>query len=161
MSVAITVRVLNGWRPMTVRNVVVLGNGTMGSGAAAVFAAAGLKTWLLARTREKAEAGRTRADQLAKGAAAPHLTAGTYDSELFVALEDADLVLETVAEDLELKRGVFELLDRSRNPDTIVATITSGLSIRELCADRSEAFRRNSNSPLADYSFTFIPLAAA
>jgi len=128
---------------MTVRHVVVLGNGTMGSGAAAVFAAAGLETWLLARTRDKAEAGRARADQLAKGAAAPHLKAGTYDSDLFAALEDADLVLETVAEDLELKRGVFELLDRARNPDTIIATITSGLSIGGLCADRSDGFRRH------------------
>jgi 3-hydroxyacyl-CoA dehydrogenase len=138
-----SVRVLNTQRRMTVRNVVVLGNGTMGSGAAAVFAAAGLHTHLLARTRDKADAGRMRADQLAKGAAAQHLTAGTYDTDLIGALEDADLVFETLAEDLELKRGVFELIDRMRNPDTIVATVTSGLPIRALCADRSDGFRRH------------------
>ena len=46
-----------------IRNVVVLGaNGAMGSGSGAVFAAAGIPTVFLARTKDKAEAGRARAE---------------------------------------------------------------------------------------------------
>ena len=50
-----------------IRSVVVLGaNGAMGSGSGAVFAAAGIPTVFLARTREKAEAGRERAESMVK-----------------------------------------------------------------------------------------------
>jgi len=130
---------------MSIRKVVILGaNGAMGSGAAALFAGAGIPTVLLARTRAKAEAGRARADRLAKGtlADAP-IRCGSYDEDLALALADADLVLEAVAEDLPTKRAMFEPIDRLRAPRTIVATVSSGLSIGAMCADRSPAFRRN------------------
>ncbi|MBX3160655.1 MAG: 3-hydroxyacyl-CoA dehydrogenase family protein [Deltaproteobacteria bacterium] len=128
---------------------VVLGaNGAMGSGAGAIFAAAGIPTMLLARTLEKAESGRARAEQLTKNEAARALLArsievGTYASELGYALAGADLVLEAVTEDLATKREVFGLVDRLRGDDTIVATVSSGLSIAALCSERSESFRRH------------------
>jgi 3-hydroxyacyl-CoA dehydrogenase len=131
----------------SIQRVVILGaNGAMGAGAGAVCAAAGIPTTLLARTREKAEAGRARAEQLTKGKSAKAIACGTYEADLSRALEDADLVLEAVAEDAAVKRGVFAELDRlladaARVP--IVATVSSGLSIGELCAERSERFRRS------------------
>ena len=128
----------------TIRKVVILGaNGAMGSGSGAVFAAAGIPTVFLARTLEKAEAGRARADQLTKGKAQRAITCGTYSQDLGHALGDADLVFEAVAEDLATKREVFALIDRLRNADTIVATVSSGLSIGLMCADRSESFRNH------------------
>jgi len=116
----------------------------MGAGSGAVFAAAGIPTVFLARTLEKAEAGRARAEQLGKGKIPPKtISCGTYSSDLGSALADADLIFEAVAEDLATKREVFALIDRLRNEHTIVATVSSGLSIGQLCADRSASFRRN------------------
>lgn len=128
----------------SIRKVVILGaNGAMGAGSGAVFAAAGIPTALLARTSEKAEAGRARADQMTKGKAGPAIWCGTYSEDLGRALADADLIFEAISEDPATKRAMFEVIDRLRNPDSIVATVSSGLSIRNLCADRSESFQRN------------------
>jgi 3-hydroxyacyl-CoA dehydrogenase len=151
----------------SIRKVVVLGaNGAMGSASGAVFAAAGVPTVLLARTLDKAEAGRARAEQLAKGAVAPDaISCGTYASDLGHALADADLVFEAVAEDVATKRELFALIDRLRNADTIVATGSSGLAIRSLCAGLSAGFRRNFlgvhlfNPPTAIVGCELIPHA--
>jgi 3-hydroxyacyl-CoA dehydrogenase len=129
----------------SIRKLVVVGaNGTMGAAAGAVFAAAGISTVLLARTQDKAEAGRARAEQLARGRIPlDAISCGTYASDLGHALADADLVFEAITDDATTKRELFSLIDRLRNADTIVATATSGLSIRSLCAERSASFRRH------------------
>ena len=114
----------------------------MGSGAAALFAAAGVSTVLLARTREKAETGRTRAVKLVKGKLAA-IDIGTYDDDLVRAVGRADLVFEAVTEDLAIKREVLAVIDRLRPRGTIVATVTSGLSIGTMCEGRSEDFQRH------------------
>jgi 3-hydroxyacyl-CoA dehydrogenase len=126
-----------------IRKIVVLGaNGAMGSGSGAVFASAGIPTVFLARTLEKAEAGRTRAEQLAKGKVpTKSIAIGTYDSDLAHVVAEADLIFEAVAEDLEVKKQVFALIDRVKAPGAIIATVSSGLSIAEMCEGRSEAFR--------------------
>jgi 3-hydroxyacyl-CoA dehydrogenase len=116
----------------------------MGSGSGAVFAAAGIPTTFLARTLDKAEAGRARAEQLAKGKIAPSMIAvGTYDCDLAKTVSEADLIFEAVAEDLETKQQVFGLIDRARAPGSIVATVSSGLSIAAMAEGRSEDFRRH------------------
>ena len=132
----------------SIRKVVVLGaNGAMGSGSGAVFAAAGIQTVMLARTLEKALAGRMRAEQLAKGKVSTGAIAcGTYQ-DVLEHVGDADLIFEAVSEDLATKREVFEMIDRVvgdrlRDHEAIVATVSSGLSIGGMCADRSDGFRR-------------------
>ena len=121
-----------------IRKVVVLGgNGVMGAGAGALFAGVGLSTVLLARTIEKAEIGKARAEKLAKRELP--ITCGTYD-DLAQSLRDADFVLESVAEDLETKRSLFAAVDRVAN-HAIVATVSSGLSIAAMCEGRSHSFR--------------------
>ncbi len=129
----------------SIRKIVVLGaNGAMGSGSGAVFACAGVPTVFLARSLEKAEAGRARAEQLAKGKLPPKsIRCGTYDDDLAHVVAEADLIFEAVAEDLETKRHVFAVIDRVRAPGTIVATVSSGLSISAMCAERSEDFRHH------------------
>ncbi|HEX7700823.1 MAG TPA: 3-hydroxyacyl-CoA dehydrogenase family protein [Kofleriaceae bacterium] len=122
----------------SIRKVVVLGgNGVMGAGAGALFAGVGLPTVLLARTIEKAESGKARAEKLAKRELP--ITCGTYD-DLAQSLRDADFVLESVAEDLETKRNLFAAVDRAPN-HAIVATVSSGLSIAAMCEGRSPEFR--------------------
>jgi 3-hydroxyacyl-CoA dehydrogenase len=125
-----------------IRKIVVLGaNGAMGSGAGAMFASAGLPTVMLARTKEKAEAGKLRAEQLAKTKLA--LRVGTYDDDLAHEASEADLVFEAVSEHLDIKREVFALIDRVRAPGSIVASVSSGLSIGAMCNGRSEEMRRH------------------
>src|SRR3954462_2203173 len=128
-----------------IRKIVVLGaNGAMGSGSGAVFASAGIPTVFLARTLEKAEAGRTRAEQLAKGKVpAKSIHIGTYDSDLAHVVAEADLVFEAVAEDIEIKKQVFALIDKVKAPGAIVATVSSGLSIAEMCVGRSAEFKKH------------------
>jgi 3-hydroxyacyl-CoA dehydrogenase len=128
----------------SIKNVVVLGaNGAMGSGSGAVFAAAGIQTVFLARTKEKAEAGRSRAESMVKSTAISRfITTGSYD-ELERAVAAADLVFEAVAEDLETKRTFFARVDKARKPDAIVATVSSGLSIAAMCAGQSDSFRKH------------------
>jgi len=128
----------------TIRKVVVLGaNGTLGSAAAAMFAAAGVPTVLLARTPDRAETARIRAEQLARGRRSlAGIGAGTY-ADLEHALTGADLVFEAVTEDPAIKRDLFAVIDRLRDARTIVATATARLSIASLAAGRSASFQRN------------------
>jgi len=128
-----------------IRSVVVLGaNGAMGSGSGAVFAAAGIPTQFLARSKEKAEAGRARAESMVKSTAISRfITTGSYDADLESAVAGADLVFEAVAEDLDTKRTFFARVDRARKQDAIVATVSSGLSIAAMCAGQSDGFRRH------------------
>jgi len=151
----------------SIRKIVVVGaNGAMGAAAGAVFAAAGIPTVFLARTQDKAEAGRARAEQLTRGRIPPDtISCGSYASDLGHALAEADLVLEAVSEDMATKRGLFALIDRLRRADAIVATGTSGLSIASLCAERSASFRCNFlgihlfNPPTAIVGCELIPHA--
>lgn len=128
-----------------IRKVVVLGaNGAMGSGGGEIFAAQGIETVFLARDHEKAREGVDRAQNLARSEKVGNfIQLGTYDHDLAAEVENADLVLEALAEDLELKRVFFEQVDRVRRPDTIVATVSSGLSIAGMARGRSESFRRH------------------
>jgi 3-hydroxyacyl-CoA dehydrogenase len=127
-----------------IRKVVVLGaNGAMGAGSGEVFAAAGIPTVFLARTAEKAAAGLERAVGMAKAeAVAAFIRCGSYD-DLAVEVADADLVFEAVAETLPLKQRFFEQVDAARKPGSILATVSSGLSIAAMCAGRSADFARH------------------
>jgi len=116
----------------------------MGAGSGEVFAAAGIHTTFLARTRDKAEQGRARAEKLAKATAiAKLIDVGTYDADFDAAVGEADLVFEAVAEDMELKKQYMARIDKVRQPGSVVATVSSGLSIAGIVADCSEDLRKH------------------
>jgi 3-hydroxyacyl-CoA dehydrogenase len=125
--------------------VVILGaNGTMGAGAGCVFAGAGFNVTMLARDADKAKEGLTDAQNAARAEAlAERIQLGCYDGDLARCISDAHIIFESLAEDLPLKRKFFELIDKNRRPDSIVATGSSGLSIAEMARGRSDSFRRN------------------
>jgi 3-hydroxyacyl-CoA dehydrogenase len=125
--------------------VVIIGaNGTMGAGAGCVFAGAGYNVTMLARSAGKAEEGLADAQNDARAEAiAERIALGAYDADLGRTVGEAGLVFESLAEDLPLKRQFFELIDKSRRPDAIIATGSSGLSIEEMARGRSDSFRRN------------------
>jgi len=130
--------------PRDIRKVVVLGaNGAMGAGSAEVFAAAGIATVLLARTRDKAAEGRKRVEKLAKAEAIGRfLSVGSYEEDLERECADADLIFEAVSEEMALKKVFFARVDAVRKPDAIVATVSSGLSIAGMTAGQSASFAK-------------------
>jgi 3-hydroxybutyryl-CoA dehydrogenase len=62
-------------------------------------------------------------------------------TDLFEALENADLVVECVFENLELKKNVFKQLDKNTPPDSILASNTSNLNITEIATATKRADR--------------------
>ena len=74
---------------------------------------------------------------------AEQISPGTYDADLVPALEQADIVFEALTEDMALKREFFAMVDRYRNPASLVATNSSGLSIAGMSRGFSDSFRRN------------------
>jgi 3-hydroxybutyryl-CoA dehydrogenase len=120
----------------------VVGSGTMATGIAEVFAKAGYPVTLVARTDGKLDAAREAVERsLARAVERGKLEAGAADAAAgrisgSTSREDlatADLVVEAVAEDLEVKQEVFRDLDRLTRPGAILATTTSSLPIIE-CA---------------------------
>ncbi len=128
-----------------IEHVVVLGaNGTMGYGSAALFTQAVPRVTFLARSKDKAEEGLAAAiKQVRSPTVATRAEAGDYDSDLEAAVSKADLVFEALTEDFDIKKDMFDRVEKVRRDDAIVATVTSGLSINALCKGRGDSFRRH------------------
>ncbi len=128
-----------------IERVVVLGaNGTMGFGSAALFTTAVPEVTFLARTKEKAQEGLAAAiKQVRSPTVGSRSKVGDYDNDLASAVADADLVFEALTEDMAIKKEIFDKIEAARRDDSIVATVTSGLSINSLCKGRSDSFRKN------------------
>jgi len=129
----------------SIDHVVVLGaNGAMGLGSGALFTTAVPRVTFLARTKEKADGGLAAAVKMVRSSTvANRVDTGSYDEDLDRVVAEADLIFEAVTEELDLKKHFFERIDKARRPDSIVATVTSGLSINQLAEGRSESFRKH------------------
>ena len=124
---------------MTALRAVVVGTGMMGPGIAATLATGGITTCLVSRSSKSAEEGLLcarsilghMADQcLLSPAQLP--TALDYlrcSIELDGEVSAADLVVESIPEDLTMKQRFFQRLSRVGPKETILASNTSGLSI--------------------------------
>jgi 3-hydroxybutyryl-CoA dehydrogenase len=124
--------------------VAVVGAGTMGTGIAQVALEGGWGVRLydpapgaVERARERIRTGLVRRATKA-GEAEPErwsdarLTGLRSATELPVAVQGAQLVIEAAVEDLELKRRLFAELDEHASPDAILATNTSALSVTSI-----------------------------
>ncbi|MFL6155501.1 MAG: 3-hydroxyacyl-CoA dehydrogenase NAD-binding domain-containing protein [Marmoricola sp.] len=124
----------------------VVGTGTMASGIVQVFAAAGYDVVFVGRGEDKVAgvvAGitkgldklieRGKSDEETKTAILGRLTGATSRE----ALADVDIVVEAIAEDLELKLELFRDFDRIIKAGAILATTTSSLPITQLAAATS------------------------
>ncbi|HUH01384.1 MAG TPA: 3-hydroxyacyl-CoA dehydrogenase family protein, partial [Kofleriaceae bacterium] len=145
-----------------IRRVAVLGAGVMGSGIAAHCANAGIPVLLLdivpPNLDEKARQSRAARNQFADGALAKMLkarpapffhpsnarliTTGNFDDDLD-QVADYDLVIEAIIERLDIKRSLFEKLEKLLDDDTLLASNTSGLRIADMVEGRSQAFKKN------------------
>lgn len=119
----------------------VVGSGTMASGIAEVLAKGGIDVVLVARSAEKANQAIARIEaSLNKAVEKEKLTAEERDAALLRVrgtaslreLSYADLVVEAVVEDLEVKKALFVELDRTCKEGAILATTTSSLPVIDL-----------------------------
>ncbi|MFK7752241.1 MAG: 3-hydroxyacyl-CoA dehydrogenase NAD-binding domain-containing protein [Sedimentitalea sp.] len=138
---------LKGVTPRTVTGIGVIGGGTMGAGIATSALLAGLNVTMLEMSAEAAEAARGRIEGNLQGA----LKRGKITGEKFEtltqkaltlatdysALKDADLVIEAVYEDMDVKKTVFKQLDAVCKPGAVLASNTSYLNIDEIAATTS------------------------
>src|SRR2546426_315163 len=130
-----------------VRNVAVLGAGTMGAQIAAHAANAGLLVLLLDVTLEQARAGLKGLEKSSPAALfvpekIRQIDIGTIDKDLG-RLRQADWTIEAIVENLDIKKQLLEKVDKARRPGSLITTNTSGLSITALAAGRTEDFRRH------------------
>ncbi|MCK6439790.1 MAG: 3-hydroxyacyl-CoA dehydrogenase family protein [Planctomycetes bacterium] len=127
---------------MAIDTIAVIGSGTMGHGIAQVAAQAGYTTFIYdideGRVRKAID---TIRDNLSKGVEKGKVEAGVRDATLAKlkgtanlkeAVASADLVIEAVPEQLDLKRKVFNDLDTVCKPGCIYASNTSSLSVSAL-----------------------------
>ena len=128
---------------MEVKTIGVIGAGTMGSGIAQVAAEAGFQVIMrdiedsfvkrglgiieknLNRAVEKGKKSREDADAIL------NRVRGT---SLIDDLKDANLIIEAVVENMELKKELYSELERVCPPETVFASNTSGLSITEMAS---------------------------
>lgn len=127
-----------------IRSITVLGAGTMGLGIAHVSAAGGFSTILYDISRDILDRALEQLRKnLAQGVDKGKLSSAERDAALgrlrmetdfAPAVRDADLVIEAVPEELELKLATFRRLDELTRPTALLATNTSALSITEMAA---------------------------
>ncbi|MDM9558796.1 3-hydroxyacyl-CoA dehydrogenase NAD-binding domain-containing protein [Bordetella petrii] len=130
-------------QPRPLEHLGVVGGGTMGAGIAVAMLDAGLPVVMVEQDDAALARGRARVEQVydllikkgrldAAGKAermARYRGATSYD-----ALADADLIVEAVFEDMDVKTAVFAALDRVAKPGAVLASNTSYLDIDRIAA---------------------------
>jgi 3-hydroxybutyryl-CoA dehydrogenase len=127
-----------------IRRVVVVGAGLMGSGIAQVVAESGIDVTLVDLSDEALERALRRIDRSLARRVEAHATGETdaaaararilTTTEHERAAADADHAIETVVEDLDVKREVLARLDGACRPEVVLASNTSQFSISVLAA---------------------------
>lgn len=128
---------------MEINKIAVLGAGTMGMGIAWALAGAGKKVVLYDIKKEFADKALSRIGRgLSKAEEKGQVPAGAKDfvlgnlsvSESLEDIKDVDFVVESVFENMDVKKDVYSKLDALLPAETIIATNTSSLSITEIAA---------------------------
>ncbi|MCH2488796.1 MAG: 3-hydroxyacyl-CoA dehydrogenase NAD-binding domain-containing protein [Flavobacteriales bacterium] len=151
-----------------INKVAVIGSGIMGSGIACHFANIGVEVLLLdiiprELTDKEKSKGLTLEDKQVrnrlvnealqsaiKSKPAPlyhkdfanRITTGNLEDDI-AKVKDADWIIEVVVERLDIKKQVFENLEKHRKPGTLITSNTSGIPIKFMNEGRSEDFRKH------------------
>lgn len=152
----------------SIRKVAVLGSGVMGSAIACHFANIGCEVILLdivpkeLTEEEKAKgltleskAVRNRIaqssfDRSIKSSPAPlmskkfasRIKLGNFDDDM-AKIKDYDWTIEVVVENLEIKKKVYEQVEKFRKPGTLITSNTSGIPIHLMAEGRSDDFKKH------------------
>ncbi len=142
-----------------IRTAAVIGSGIMGGGIAALLAGAGINTLLLdivprdlsdqeqpdPKARNAIVNAGLKTVQKAKPPLFMHprdverITVGNLEDD-FDKLRDCDWIVEVIVENLEVKRSLFQKIERIRSPQTIVSTNTSGIPLSKISEGMSDEF---------------------
>ncbi len=127
---------------MSIERIFIVGAGAMGNGIAQVAATSGYQVTLMDVVPEQLERAKANiaksvdklvskdvisAEQKAAALSIPMVTN-------FVTLPEADLIIEAATENLDLKLKIFRNLDELAQPEAILATNTSSISITKIAA---------------------------
>ncbi|ELY92102.1 3-hydroxyacyl-CoA dehydrogenase NAD-binding protein [Natrialba hulunbeirensis JCM 10989] len=135
----------------TPSTVTIIGAGSMGHGFVVQFLRSGLSVRLVDHRESNLERARERARNAANFLAEQDLAAlepaavegdVTYTIDRARAVADADVVLETISEDLDAKRELFSALADEADGDALLASNTSGLPITDIAAGAPDAAAR-------------------
>ncbi|MGZ3562019.1 MAG: 3-hydroxyacyl-CoA dehydrogenase NAD-binding domain-containing protein [Vulcanimicrobiaceae bacterium] len=134
---------LEGATPRDIKKAGVIGAGTMGTGIAITFAQAGIPVTVVEPADEQVE----KAKQMVFGMFMHQVQKGRMTQEQawqlgqsiqftddYKELADADVVIEAVFENMDVKKQVFAKLDEIVKPDGILASNTSTLDIDEMAS---------------------------
>ncbi|MEX0272896.1 MAG: 3-hydroxyacyl-CoA dehydrogenase/enoyl-CoA hydratase family protein [Flavobacteriaceae bacterium] len=151
-----------------INKVAVIGSGIMGSGIACHFANIGVEVLLLdivprePNDKEKAK-GLTLKDKVVRNRLvndslknalkskpspiyhqkfANRITTGNLEDDI-AKVKDVDWIIEVVVERLDIKKQVFENLEKHRTPGTLITSNTSGIPIKFMSEGRSEDFQKH------------------
>lgn len=127
-----------------IKNITVVGSGTMGNGICHVFAQAGFKVSMMdinqaAMDKALVTIGKNMDRQIAKGT----MTEGAKETaianittftDMAAAVVDADLVVEAATENIDLKMKIFQQLDELSPAKTILASNTSSISLTRIAS---------------------------
>ncbi|MFN5184032.1 MAG: 3-hydroxyacyl-CoA dehydrogenase family protein [Bacteroidota bacterium] len=126
------------------KNIAVIGSGTMGNGIAHVFAQNGYHVSLIdinQKALEKALAtiAKNLDRQISKGALTENdkstaLSNIATNTKLEEGIKDAELIIEAATENIEIKLNIFKTLSDKCNPGTILASNTSSISITKIAS---------------------------
>lgn len=128
---------------MNIKKVGVIGVGTMGQGIAEMLASKGLDVIIIERSEERLEHAKQMIEisldkQIEKWAltnSEKKLIMNRIEpTQSYELLANCELVIETITEDLDSKKAVFQEIDQICGPDVILASNTSTLSLTELAS---------------------------
>ncbi|GLR17203.1 3-hydroxyacyl-CoA dehydrogenase/enoyl-CoA hydratase family protein [Portibacter lacus] len=145
-----------------IRKVAVLGSGVMGSGIAAHLANIGLEVLMLdivpfnlpeeqknvKAVRNSIVNGALKAATKSKPAPfyekklVSRITTGNFDDD-FDKIADCDWIIEVVIERLDIKKQIFEKVEKYRKQGSLVSSNTSGIPIHMMSEGRSEDFKKH------------------
>lgn len=137
-----------------IKKAIVLGSGIMGSGIACHLANIGVQVTLLDLPGKEGHNRNANAeDSLAKAIKskpallydkklASNISTGNFEDDLDAAA-NADWIIEVIVEKAELKKALYEKLEKHRTPGTLITSNTSGIPISVLAEGRSEDFKQH------------------
>ncbi|GAA4945371.1 3-hydroxybutyryl-CoA dehydrogenase [Algibacter agarivorans] len=128
----------------SMKNIAVIGAGTMGNGIAHTFAQSGFNVNLIDISEASLEKGMATIaknldrmiakEKISEADKAETLANITTLTSIRNGVKGVDLVVEAATENIDLKLNIFKQLDEACNNDTILATNTSSISITQIAA---------------------------
>jgi len=132
---------------MNIKNVVVIGSGTMGSGIAAQLCNANIPVTLLDLKTEISEKAKkkifeSRPPLLIDKSKINNIRAGNIEDN-FDLLKKADWVVEAVVERIDIKHSLYEKILKVRKKDSIISSNTSTIPLKVLSAKMSDTDKKD------------------